>query len=1110
MASYTFTNAVVVETGGSSARRIIWDEVTVTVTDGDADNNLNRTSADPGGDQTFVFTGFTQVLSSSYEPIPEFTYTEIDGSRRGTGTLTDANGAEIRGFWFEVENGSRDFRVFIPTEPNAGFNYTGNQNGIISNTSTRDFSYGEIAGQSGEQFVISDPSEGTARDWNLGGGDDLAQSSAGNDSISAGAGNDTVFAGGGQDTVQGGEGADSILGEGGNDSLLGQAGDDTIRGGDGQDTLLGGAGADSLEGGAGNDSIDAGAEDASADTLSGGAGNDTLFGQGGDDSIDGGTGADSILAGEGADSVIGGDGNDTIQGGGGNDTLIGDGGALDPVLTRQSFEWDDIPDPDNGGGIDDNDDLSGGFTQNTGLVNVGVTFLSESANAQLRFESDTQVVTGINPGGSEVPTADSGGLMRGFAEGDTATLRFAFSATGAGVSDEVRNVTFRINDIDEGGFRDLVSIRAFDAAGNPVDIRLSAGSNLTLNDSDGVAGADQVFTRDGAGGVGPNDATNSVLVTIPGPVVRFEIDYGSLENSQHAINITDMFFDAVTIPTAATTGNDSILGGEGDDSIEGGLGNDTLLGENGNDTILGGEGADSIEGGAGNDSLLGGAGADRITDFAGSNVIDGGDGADSITATGAGGTFDSILGGAGNDTIEVFKGDGSSTVIDGGVGDDSITVFNGPNSVNAVAGGDGNDTIQTGDSQDSVTGGDGNDRIDAGANDDVVSGGDGDDTLTGAAGSDTVTGGIGNDSITDFDGSNSIDGGDGADTIFVTAGDGAANTLSGGAGDDNIAYFAGAGSTSTIDGGAGGDVITSGDSRDSIIGGEGGDDISAGGGDDTIVGGAGDDVLSGGTGTDLFLLSAGDGSDAIVGGEDGDNGDIDRIVLAPGGGGRRVTFTNDDRTTESGIIEFLDAGGNVISTTTFSEIEQVVCFTAGTMIRTPGGERPVESLRPGDLVETLDNGPQPVRWAGRRLVPATGRFAPVRIRAGAFGARRDLVVSQQHRMLVSGPRAELMFGEPEALAAAKHLVDGGSVTLEEGGVVEYVHILFDRHEIVFAEGAAAESLHPGAAALAGIGAEGREEIFALFPELRDHPAAAGPAARTILKAFEARAFTRAA
>ena len=875
MATYTFTNAVVVETRGSGAD-IVWDQVTIRLTDGDDDNQLNRDNTDPGGDQAFVFESFNRVLASSFEPQLDFTYTSIDRAARGTGTLTDAAGNQIRGFWFEVENGNRDFRVFIPSEPNAGFDYVQNGNGFIENTATRDFSYGEVASPGDDQFVISDPDDGTARNWNMGEGDDLAQASAGADIISLGGGNDTAFGGGGNDTIAGGDGNDSILGEAGNDGLVGNAGDDTIRGGEGQDTIFGGAGADSLDGGAGNDSLDGGAEDASADTLEGGAGNDTLLGQGGDDVIDGGTGADSILAGEGADSVVGGDGNDTIQGGGGNDTLIGDGGSLDPVLTRERFNWSQLPDPNRANPIDNGDDLRAGGTQNTGSVDVTFAYTPARANSQFTFDTQNEFTAGI-ASGSETVNTNSGATLRGFAGGgESSRLEIAFAATAPGVEDEVRNVSFRINDIDEGSFRDQVTIRAFDAAGNLVDIRFGAGENLTLADTDGLSGADTGFARDGTDQFDADDPEASLLVTIPGPVARIEIVHGDRENSQHAIQITDIFFDAVTIPTAATTGNDSILGGEGDDSIEGGPGNDTLLGENGNDTILGGDGADSIDGGAG---------------------------------------------------------------------------------------------------------------------------------------------------------------------------------------------------------------------------------------DDVIIGGPGSDTMRGGDDRDTFILDRNSGADLIFGGEGGV--DFDRIVLS--GGGYRVNFTNNDRSTESGAIDFLDADGNVIATTTFSEIEQVVCFAAGTMIRTPEGERPVETLRPGELVETMDSGPQPVRWAGRRIVPATGRFAPVRIRAGAFGSRRDLLVSQQHRMLVSGPRAELMFGAPEALAAAKHLADGESVTIEEGGVVEYVHILFDRHEIVFAEGAATESLHPGAAALSGIAPEGREEILALFPELAEAPdQACGGAARTILRAYEARAFARLA
>lgn len=1109
MASYTFSNAVIVETGGTGAD-IVWDRVAITVHDGDADTQLNRDSADPGADQAFVITAFNEVKAGSpFEPEIGFTYDSIDRANRGTATLRDAAGATIQGFWFEIDNGDRDFRVFIPTQPNAGFDYTQNGNGVLQNVATRDWSYGEVGAAGGDQFVISEPADATAHNWNLDEGDDLAQSGAGNDTISLGTGNDTAFAGGGSDTVQGGEGADSLLGEAGNDSLVGGADGDTLRGGEGQDTLRGNAGADSLEGGAGNDSLDAGSEDQSADTLAGGAGNDTLDSFGGDDSLDGGTGADSILGGEGADSAVGGDGNDTILGGTGDDTLVGDGGTLEPLLTRQSFNWREIPDPNGGNPIDDNDLLNGGTVQNTGLVTVTATFTPISNNAELRFEgTDTQVVSGID-GGAETVSGTSAGLLRGFAQGDTSLLRFDFASAAAGVSGEVRNVQFRINDLDENDFRDRLTIRAFDAAGNPVDIRLAAGADISLTDSDGLGGADSAEARDGVDQTNPADPAGSLLVSVAGPAARIEILYQNLDSGTQAVQITDIFFDAVTPSTATPTGNDSVLGGVGDDLIDGGSGNDTLIGQEDDDTILGAEGADSIEGSQGNDSVEGGAGNDTITDFDGSNTLSGGEGADSITATGGGGSFDSILGGVGNDTIGVFKGDGSQTFVDGGADDDRITVFNGANSTNTIEGGTGNDSIQAGDARDTISGGDGNDTIDAGAGADMVDGGAGNDSLQGAAGSDTVLGGLGDDTIRDFDGSNSVEGGDGADDISVTGGDGVANTILGGAGGDLIVQFSGAGSTAFIDGGDDGDDITSGDSADTILGGAGGDVISAGGGLDALTGGLGDDVIAGGTGSDTIFLANGDGSDVIVGGEDGDGSDIDRIILS--GGNLRVTFTNDDRATESGIIEFFGADGNLLSTTSFSEIEQVICFAAGTRLRTPEGERAVETLAAGDLVETLDRGAQPVRWVGRRLVPARGRFAPVRIRAGAFGAARDLLVSPQHRMLLRGPEAELLFGAPEALAAARHLVDGDRVRIDETmDVVEYVHVLFDRHEIVFAEGAPTESFHPGAAALAGVTDGAREELFALFPELRGRAEGLGPLARPVLRAHEARALARRA
>lgn len=137
------------------------------------------------------------------------------------------------------------------------------------------------------------------------------------------------------------------------------------------------------------------------------------------------------------------------------------------------------------------------------------------------------------------------------------------------------------------------------------------------------------------------------------------------------------------------------------------------------------------------------------------------------------------------------------------------------------------------------------------------------------------------------------------------------------------------------------------------------------------------------------------------------------------------------------------------------------CFTAGTMIATPEGEKPVEWLRIGDLVMTRDAGPQPILWTGGRQVRGYGSYAPVRFETGSLGNSRPLLVSQQHRMLVSGWRAELACGSDEVLVAAKHLVDGQSVRLTEMAHLHYVHILLDAHHILIAEGAPSESLFPG-------------------------------------------------
>lgn len=167
-----------------------------------------------------------------------------------------------------------------------------------------------------------------------------------------------------------------------------------------------------------------------------------------------------------------------------------------------------------------------------------------------------------------------------------------------------------------------------------------------------------------------------------------------------------------------------------------------------------------------------------------------------------------------------------------------------------------------------------------------------------------------------------------------------------------------------------------------------------------------------------------------------------------------------------------------------TEYATPICFTTGTRIATPQGERTVEALRPGDLVETLTHGAQPVRWVGMRQVAAEGAFAPVLFHAGGpFGNRHDLKVSQRHRMLIADWRSEYYFGCDQVLASALHLVNGRDITLAPGGLVTYVHLLFDDHEVIRAEGAWSESLHPGRVALRMLDGAARAEVLALFPEL---------------------------
>lgn len=190
----------------------------------------------------------------------------------------------------------------------------------------------------------------------------------------------------------------------------------------------------------------------------------------------------------------------------------------------------------------------------------------------------------------------------------------------------------------------------------------------------------------------------------------------------------------------------------------------------------------------------------------------------------------------------------------------------------------------------------------------------------------------------------------------------------------------------------------------------------------------------------------------------------------------------------------------------------VICFTPGTRIQTGAGERLIEDLCEGDLVQAKDNGLQALRWIGQRRMTGARLFAmpklrPVRITGGALGGGLpdgDLLVSPAHRLLVTGAQAQSLFNTSEVLVTARDLINGTTITVDTHvREVTYIHILLDQHQILSANGIETESFHPASAALATLDSKDRERLLHAYPRLEYDPHTYGSFARRTLSASEA-------
>jgi len=833
---------------------------------------------------------------------------------------------------------------------------------------------------------------------------DVVAALRGDDYVDTGEGNDLVIAGLGNDTVYGGDGNDELRGEGGDDYLSGDDGDDMLLGGDESDTLYGGVGNDKLYGGDSRTIYGGNTYSFGANYLYGGDGNDELYGGGG---------VDNLYPGPGDDIVDGGVVDYQASDSHGNTLYYDYGYANNAGGVYVNLTSGTAIDPDGG-----HDTLS----------NIHVVF--GTANADTLIGNDNQYgyyyTYLLGGGGDDLLVGGGGGFhyMDG-GDGDD-TLE---AGDGGGIL-----IGGSGSDVLKGGagfdYAYLPTYSPFPGAGFSFTL-LEPGTGLIYQlVSDGAGGTDQLFD-----------------------------------------NIEGLFGSYYTDVLTGNSAANYLYGLSGDDTITGGAGNDTINGNDGTDTAVY----------AGN---IAGYQITNVYSYVYQNIgyaqwevqdidlSDGNDGTDSIWASSDG---------QGTELLKFADGNFVITASPGGTS--------------------GGDLLYGGSNPDTLDGGLGNDQTYAGGGDDSVHGGEGDDTLYGQAGNDFLEGDNGDDVIY---------GGVGNDMIIGDSGLGD-DQLYGEEGDDTIIGHAG---NDLLNGGAGNDSLDGGEDDDLLIGGAGSDTLVGGNGNDTAVfsgvnNGYLVELLADGRTqvTDIDTSNGDDGTDILEG--------VETLQFAPDlisptaaislddtyltiGETATVTisfseavngFELSDLSASSGILSNLIAGDGNSYTATFTPTPEinvsdnvislaagaysdlagnqgaaasssiytvnVVCFLAGTLIATPTGERPIETLKPGDLITTTE-GPQPVRFLARSTrsiaqLQALGKM-PIHINQGAFGSlgpAQDTFMSPSHAIHFAG-----------SLVEAGAMINGTSVQQLNDwpdSALTYYNIELERHGLITANGLLVES-----------------------------------------------------